>query len=272
MPSPAVAPPPAAGAGGPDGLVAGIAFRTLRTGDGAPVALIHGFGAEGAAWRPFVGRLALANPVVALDLPSHGGSAAVEGGLEALVGRVEAALLAAGLGRLHLVGHSLGGAVAAALAAAGALDVASLTLLAPAGLGARIDRDFLEAFLAAETESALTVAMRRLVADPADLPPGLVRATLRARAARGTDALARLAATLFPGGAQGFGIGLALGRLSCPVRVVTGLADAILPPPSLGALPPSAALHGLPGVGHLPQVERADLVARLVAETVRSAG
>ena len=67
---------------------------------------------------------------LALDLPGHGASPfAGETSLAALTAAVAAALAEEGVRAAHLVGHSLGGAIAAALTAAPGLSRASLALL-----------------------------------------------------------------------------------------------------------------------------------------------
>jgi len=268
-PAPIGAPPvaAAAAAGSP-------ALRGLREGTGDPVVFLHGFGSDLSSWRGFVGGVAAPNPLTALDLPGHGASAGVAAaGFDALVDAVAAGLEAAGQTRVHLVGHSLGAAVAVALAGGGTLDVRSLTLLAPAGLGPAIDGAFVQGFCAADGEPALAAWMARLVHDPSALSPTLVRATARARQAGGVAAAqARLAAALFPSGTQVFGVRPALARYAGPARIVVGLNDAIIPPGQTDGLPGHVAVHRLAGVGHLPQLEAGPLVGRLVDETVRSAG
>ena len=77
--------------------------------------------------------------VHALDLPGHGASDkdVGDGSLAALADVVVGFLDALGISRAHLVGHSLGGAVVAAVARSAPEKVASLTLLAPVGLRGR---------------------------------------------------------------------------------------------------------------------------------------
>lgn len=249
-----------------------VSIRQLRAGAGDPLLLIHGFGAEIAAWRGFIGRIAAPNPVFALDLPGHGASVPVAGGFDAVVAAVEDAALAAGLGRLHLAGHSLGGAVAAALAGGGALDARSLFLIAPAGLGPADRAAFIDPFCAAETPAAMAAAMAALVADPAVLPQAMVRAALAARARDGGAGLRAMAAALFGDAAPGFSIRAALERTACPMRIVAGARDAVIPAQGQSAPDPAIALHILPGVGHMPQIEAADLTGRLLSQTVLSAG
>ena len=175
---------------------------------------------------------------------------------------------------MHVVGHSLGAGVAAALTESGDLDVRSLTLLSPAGLGPTIDGAFVEGFLAAKSEAALAARMRRLVHDPASLAPVLVRATLAARDdARLIPAQTRVAKAVFEGSTQLFSTTAALRAFSGPCTVIAGREDAILPLRGIeAAVPAHVALHRLDRVGHMPQVEAADLVARLITRTVRSAG
>jgi pyruvate dehydrogenase E2 component (dihydrolipoamide acetyltransferase) len=55
--------------------------------------------------------------------------------------------------------------------------------------------------------------------------------------------------------------------------VIVGRDDAILSALDVAtSTPPQVALHRLPGVGHLPQIEAADLVVRLIDRTLRAAG
>jgi pimeloyl-ACP methyl ester carboxylesterase len=252
-----------------------IAVRTLREGTGHPILFLHGFGADISSWRAFAGRVSLGNPIIALDLPGHGASAAVgASGFDAMVDRIAEALVAAGHMRLHLVGHSLGAAAAAALSARGDVDVRSLTLLSPAGLGVAIDGAFIEGFLGAKSEVAIAAWMARLVSDPGNIGGAMVRATAAAREGTGlVEAQSALARAVFEGSTQLFSIRDALARFAGPCRVVVGRDDTIVSPAEIErALPGHVALHRLQGTGHLPQVEAVELVARLVSETVRSVG
>lgn len=251
-----------------------ITLRTLQSGQGTPVIFIHGFGADLSAWRPLVGRINLGLPMLALDLPGHGGSMGLPAAsFDDIVASVGDALRSM-TGGVHLVGHSVGAAVAMALTARGDLDVRSLSLLSPAGLGPTVDGAFVHGFLEAQTEAALAAWMRRLVHDPATLAPVLVRATLEARADTGlVPAQRKVAHALFEGGTQLFSTAAALRAFSGPCTVVVGRDDVILSAAEVtAAIPPQAALHRLPGVGHLPQIEAADLVVTLICRTIRAAG
>jgi pimeloyl-ACP methyl ester carboxylesterase len=252
-----------------------IHLRTLRAGHGIPVLFLHGFGGDLSAWRQSAGLIDVPNPLVALDLPGHGLSNALTGvaDLAALALAVDKALQQVGIEEVHLVGHSLGAAIAVTLAASGLRAVPSLTLLAPAGLGAPINAGFLDAFLAAQTEAELGVAMAMLVHDKALLTPTLVRATWASRQER---QLARvqnqLRQGLFAGNTVLFNVTGDLARFAGDVRIITGLEDQIiLAGDDPAHLPSHAALHRMPQVGHMPQLEAMAITARLIAATIRGA-
>ena len=251
-----------------------LTIKSLREGTGHPVVFIHGFGSDLSSWRPFVPKLSIGNPLIGIDLPGHGGSLAhAATGFEQMAADLAASLLAKGHKRVHLVGHSLGAALAASVSERGDLDVRSLTLIAPAGLGPRIDGHFIEGFLDASTEAALTPWMKRLVHLPASLPQAYIRATLTAREDNTLVSSQRAAArAVFEGSTQLFSIIDALRHYDGPCRAVIGRRDAIIPSDQANHAPGNVAINYLEHVGHLPQVEAAELVGRLVTETIRSAG
>jgi pimeloyl-ACP methyl ester carboxylesterase len=248
-------------------------IRTLQSGSGDPVVFIHGFGTDLSSWRPFVLQLGLSNPALAFDLPAHGANGNTGAhDFASLVAAVSALISKAGLDRFHLVGHSLGAAVAANLAAH-TRGARSLTLISPAGLGPRINSDYIEGFLAARSEPALKIWLELLVHNPATLTGALVRATFAAReSAVLVENQRSLASGLFENGTQLFSILAALETFAGPTRLIAGAADRIIPAELGSTVPAHVALNLLPQVGHLPQLEAVALTARLVAETVRSAG
>ena len=255
-------------------LRSGSGLQSLQAGTGTSIVFLHGFGAERAAWLPLVARIAVPNPMLGVDLAGHGAaSARAVAGFDALVDDMAQRLAEAGINSAHLVGHSLGAAVAVALADRGDLNIRSMTLIAPAGLGPRINGDFIAGFVGAKTEGALRVWMQNLVHAPDRLGDAMVRAAFAARAGTATPgALDALARSLFEGNTQMFSIKPALQRLSCTCRMIFGVQDAILRASDADGLPGMIGVHRLAGVGHLPQVEAASLVGRLITETIRSVG
>jgi pimeloyl-ACP methyl ester carboxylesterase len=242
------------------------------TGSAAPLVLLHGFGANAAAWnmlRPHLdGR-----PVLTPELPGHGREPALETpSLEALAEAVLGQIEASGAYECDLVGHSLGGAVAAVLTANLSVRVRSLTLIAPAGLGPEIDGGFLAGFLSARTAESLMPWLERLAADPARLPRGYAKAVLRERERFGVGvAQAEIAQRLFPDGTQAIRNAADLDRFAGPLKVIWGKGDRIIPQRHQDDLPGHAACHRLGGVGHMPYLEAPALVAQLIIQNVRSA-
>jgi len=251
----------------------------LQKGEGAPLVFIHGFGADLNGWRPLLAHLPAPRPAFALDLPGHGGSPlAGDSSFTALISAVRAALAGEGIGAAHLVGHSLGGAIAAALAAGrmgeeSGFRALSLMLIAPAGLGPEVNWAFLAGFLRARSEASLTPWMRLLAADPVSLGSALVKTTLRQREGGALlEAQTRLAETLFPDGVQAFSIRHWLADPAIPTKIVVGAEDQIIPPRQCEGLSGLIAIHRFAGVGHMPHLEARREVARLVDELAKAGG
>src|SRR5215470_9377811 len=122
---------------------AGLRLRYLELGEGpgVPVLLLHGFGADLNTWMFTQPALAEGRRVVALDLPGHGGSAkrVERADAESLAAVIAGALDELGIERAHLVGHSMGGGIASALALRSPERIATLTLVASASLGSEIN-------------------------------------------------------------------------------------------------------------------------------------
>ena len=89
------------------------------TGSGPPVVLVHGITESRHTWDPLLSDLATDHTVVAVDLRGHGESGlAADYGAEAMAADVAAVVAAERLDAPLVVGHSLGGIVATALAGA----------------------------------------------------------------------------------------------------------------------------------------------------------
>ena len=124
----------------------GAALHYRVQGTGAPVVALHGSASTGAQWRSLVGYLGGRFEVFTPDLPGYGLSeplilsAGLAGDARAIGGLIERIG-----GRVHLVGHGYGGAVALKLAATRPELLRSLTVIEPAAFhllrrGPRSDR------------------------------------------------------------------------------------------------------------------------------------
>jgi pimeloyl-ACP methyl ester carboxylesterase len=113
----------------------GVKVRVLEAGSGAPVVFLHGAGGLFSD-NPFLDRLAERYQVFAPELPGYGESS----GEDLLEDMLDFTLhgwdvvTALGLSRPHLIGHSMGGMIAAEMACIAPNDVGKLVLAASAGL------------------------------------------------------------------------------------------------------------------------------------------
>src|SRR5580765_8060116 len=83
----------------------------------AAFVLLHGLTFDRRMWYPVLDALPSSRHAIAFDLPGHGGSPALpEGGLVPVVDALHDAILEAGLEAPVLVGHSIGGPIAAVYA------------------------------------------------------------------------------------------------------------------------------------------------------------
>jgi len=263
---------PATGAGPGSKASARLHLHWWQRGSPSPLLLLHGFGADHASWRPLVQQLPPDQPVFGIDLPNHGKSEMqTVKSVKALANAVLERLDQEGIAGCHLLGHSMGGAVAMAISAARPERVLSLTLLAPAGLGPEINGEFIDGLTGAESEAVLKVTLAKLFGDPAALTPSFVAIAFQQLQVPGRQAaLAEMAGHLMPSGVQAEDLGAALETAKAPIKVIWGLADQIIPHLHSRGLPGQVALHLLPAVGHLPQIEAAPLVAKLVSQQVRA--
>ena len=123
-------------------LADGTRLRLCECGasDAPSVLLVHGFGASAFQWRFLMPALALAGyRALAPDLPGHGFSQLrLDDGQysrEAYARRMWLLLDALGIADAPVVGHSMGGAIAAEMAWQQPQRVARLALMSPAGFG-----------------------------------------------------------------------------------------------------------------------------------------
>jgi len=226
----------------------------FEKGDGPPLLLLHGLGDQAGSWSAVAPALAGSWSVLAIDLPGHGDSEPREGDLKmaAVVAGAELALnRAASRGPAVVVGNSLGGWLAALLAARHPESVSRLVLVdggplrGEPGAPSLMPRDRREA-----------AAVMSLVRDPSAPPiAGFVLDDVIRRAASGP--IGRLSRDL-----PGLGAHLldeaALAAVSTPTDLLWGASDRLVPlayADRLLAALPAARLTTIERCGHIPQNE-----------------
>jgi len=239
-------------------------------GGGAPVVFLHGFGMTREVWAHVVQpAIAQTHRTIAFDLPGHGASLAYPDALNAgkFAKAVAGELDRRCIGRVHLVGHSMGGATATLLATSVPERVASLMLLAPGGFGPEINHRLIRRFGAARSEEAILAALEMMFGWRHPVPEGLVRSLSVMRAAPGqAEALDLISSRMTRDGLQGVIPREALALLDIPVTVVWGGQDCVLPASQARGLPPHFSVQLLPEAGHMLVEEAPETVIALLRD------
>ncbi len=242
-------------------------LRYARRGDDGPaLVLIHGFGGDLDNWLFNIDALAERARVFALDLPGHGQSTKQLGdpSLAGLASGLQAFLDVLEIDCAHLVGHSMGAAIAARLACDAPARVQSLSLISAAGLGPEINADYIDGFVDAESRRELKPVLLNLFADSELVSRGMVDDLLKYKRIDGVqEALSSLAAALFPGGVQSAQLAAQIDASDLSTLVIWGSDDAVIPAAHAQALN-NATLEIINGAGHMVQVEKASAVNALI--------
>jgi pimeloyl-ACP methyl ester carboxylesterase len=272
-------------------LADGSVLRLVESGaqSAPPVLLVHGFGASAYQWRYLLPSLAAAGyRPLAPDLPGHGFSQLTfprgEYTRDAFARRLWLLLDALGVQRLPIVGHSMGGAIAADMAWQQPKRIERLALMSPVGFGLvphrvhllRLVADVLAPLARPFASRAAAHLILGDVYGPDGtwtardeeelLAPYVQRDIYRAllRTAKEFDFRLHTNAQL--------------ARLPAGTLVLFGTHDGVVRPCDVAArtkLVPGGRLVMLPRIGHLPQVEAKDEVSRVLLEflgTARVAG
>ncbi|MEM1198471.1 MAG: alpha/beta fold hydrolase [Pseudomonadota bacterium] len=245
-------------------------FLKAGEGDGTPVLLVHGYTGDSQSWRLVAPLLGEGRKVYSIDLPCHGTSPIIAPqSFSHFVEMVADALAAEGFDRFHLVGHSLGGALAFALSEVMAGKVQSLTAVAPAGLAPEMDGAFIDEYVTATTPEAIKVWLQRIVGRSFMLPDGLAELIAEKRNdPKRIQAQLAIGRLFFPAGVQDIDVTEQMNKVSVPAKIIWGKQDSLIPWQHALKAPPRIGLHFLPGVGHMPPVEAPDTISDVIKETI----
>ena len=250
----------------------GRSIKVGRTGEveGVPVVLVHGWSGDLNGWLFNIEALAARLPVVALDLPGHGGSSkdVGDGGTRALADSIGAALTALGIERAHLIGHSLGGATVVRLAAANPGLAETVTLIAPAHMpGGQVSREFLDGVVSSGRARAMKPFLEQLVADPSAITKDMVEDMLKYKRLDGVEEALGATRDRLVSDQETAEVRADMARLT-DVLVIASKADRIVGAPDEAALPPGWSVRWIDDAGHLPHLEQAGQVNALLIERV----
>jgi len=243
-------------------------IRYLRMGEGRRnIILIHGFGGDLDRWLFTQGPLSANASVYSLDLPGHGQStkAIRDGSIAAMANIVTKFIDHIGVDHAHLVGHSLGGAIALQTTISDPDKVDALSLIATAGIGVEINGSYISGFVQAESRREIKPLLQQLVGDPSLINRNLIDDILKYKRLDGvTEALETIATKFMDRDQQTIDLRNHLASLSIPVHVIWGSADQIIPASHAKNLPGNVNVDVLEGFGHLVQVEAAGEVNKLL--------
>jgi pimeloyl-ACP methyl ester carboxylesterase len=260
------------------GAVDGLALHYVREGRGPAIVLLHGLGGFGESWRKTIDVLARSADVLAVDLPGYGLSAKprTRYDLDFFTRVLHGFLGATGVGRVSLVGHSLGGAVAVTYALTHPARVERLALVSAVipGFDYRPSWLYRMATVRGLGEAAALCARRSLyraaIARCFHAPEALaVDALVDWSYAERTawDAKSAYLATLRDLRADFAGRAAAYRRvaatLGLPVLLVHGRQDPVVGAAHCANVAkgfPRASVRWVDACGHFPQIEHADTV------------
>ncbi|WP_280263223.1 alpha/beta fold hydrolase [Nocardia wallacei] len=265
--------------------VDGVKLRYHEAGSGAPLVLLHGSGAGVSGWANFGANLPVLSRhyrCLILDQPGFGASERPEtydrNYLRIAVDAVLGLLDELGLDKAHLLGNSMGGAVAALLALEHPERADRLVLMAPGGVGVNVlgpepsegIRRLLD-FNADPTRERAVDWLKTMVFDQSVLTDELIATRIAAATdPKQTKALADAYATFYnPALADPVPLWARLRTLRHEVLMLWGRDDRVTPVEG-SLLParqlPNADLRIFARCGHWVQVERKDAFERTVLD------
>jgi pimeloyl-ACP methyl ester carboxylesterase len=268
---------------GPDLNVLDTGPTVGRKPTGPPIVLLHCFACSISWWDRMVPTLARHNRVIAIDLVGHGSSEKPESGyaMREQANQVAFALGKLGVQEAVVVGHSMGGSVATALAETHSELVNRVVIMdtppsskASKGLGFTANLPFVP---------VLGELLDRLA------PDAVVRHGLGVAFAKGHDvpdfAVRSYRDVTYPAYKKSHTefdryqdrkpLQARLADTGVPLLVIVGAEDQIVKVKTAAALyrqVPGARIATVPGAGHSPNVEKPRETARLVLEFAREAG
>lgn len=240
----------------------GLKYVYLEGGEGEPLLLLHGFGADKDNFAPVSQYLARRFRLIIPDHIGFGESSKPENAdysPTAQVERLRRLVGALKLGRIHVGGSSMGGQIALTYAALHTNEVASLWLLDPAGVWSATKSEMFRGIEAGgrnpmlvRNEDEFLLLFRKVMAKPPPVPSSVLRVMARARI-QNLALEERIFPVLIADSIEERARGLRV-----PTLIVWGQEDWSLHVDGAGILNrlmPQSEKVIMEGIGHLPMVE-----------------
>ena len=243
----------------------GIAWAEKGLDNGAPVLFIHGFAADHSAWAGLQSQLARSGrKTFAIDLPSHGTAKQDAQDIAELAQPVIAlAEHKIAYQPVNIVAHSMGSMVAVALAQS--VATASLTLIAPAGIGRTINSHFLDALARPRDVASVARALTSLTQGSNGLSDAAHEA-IYSTLAKGR--ITNIAQCLAGASGQTVDVRKELAQIAqdIPVSLLLGHRDQIINWSEALDVSPLIAVHHFPDAGHMPHWEALPQVQLIIEQ------
>jgi pimeloyl-ACP methyl ester carboxylesterase len=250
--------------------VRGTPVHMLSDGSGPPLLFLHGAGAAGR-WLEFQECVAKDFTVLSPSHPGHGGSPAAEWieHISDLAFHYLDLLDDQRLDRVHVVGASFGGWIAAELATMASHRISSLTLIDPVGI--KVDGWIYPFLFGMDIPEVVAMIFHNPMAALALAPPDQSPETLALQYRQGT-ALARVAWNPYLYDPL---LRRRLPRIATPTLLCWGGHDRLAPLNPCGQTwakeIPDATLRVFDDAGHVPHLEQPGAVAQSVLDFCRTA-
>ncbi|HET8881656.1 MAG TPA: alpha/beta fold hydrolase [Solimonas sp.] len=244
--------------------IPGFEIAYLDGGQGEPLVMVHGFGADKDNWAQIAPFLRSTGRLIAPDLPGYGDSSKpldADYSIVAQAERLGQFLDALQLPRAHLAGNSMGGAIVLAFAKLHPERVQSLWLLDPAGVGSAKESEMFRAYrehgqmlLLTKTPEEFPNVMHLAMSRQPPVPYSVTH-ELAIAAANNYALHARIFRDLT---AEVPHIEQDVMGLATPTLIVWGEEDRVLDPSGAEILHralPNSQVVLMPGIGHMPMLE-----------------
>ena len=256
--------------------VDGVEYAFLQGGnpDGQTVVMVHGFAADKNNWLPLAMEMKAQFQIIALDLPGHGESSQfydlqeqpLDFRLPQQAERLIKVMDALGVEKFHLMGSSMGGAIALQIAHTNRHRLHSLVLIDNAGVDGARQSEFFQLLEIGENplivkkpgdmEKLLAFVMEKRPFMPWPMPAVIERMTL-ARMELNEHIFADMMQSRTEMGSPEQVLQMLQG-LTMPVLVIWGAQDRVLDVSAVEVMRkqiPRVRAVILSGVGHVPMLE-----------------